>query len=127
MIEYNVWQGVDRRSFFKNAILLEIKNRCQGPSINSQSRRDSGVGIFRDDVQNGVQGARAFLDDLALLSSSDGGAANVSAVCMEIDDDSQVITLRVARNEGPDEKILGHLRCLISTVIENKTLGLQHP
>lgn len=115
-----VWQGIDRLSFFENAILLELKHRSQGKPVRMHSR-----GIERKDPLD--QESRNFLDDFALVASGPGGPDNVSAVCMEISErDEHILVLRVARNGGIDEEMLCRLKGTIRCVIENISSGSWH-
>ena len=112
-----VWQGIDRVSFFENAILLELKYRSQGEPVKMRS-----PSIKSKDPLG--QESRDFLDDFALIASGSGGPDNVSAACMEISErDDQILVLRVARNGGINDEMLCHLRGTIRRVIENITAG----
>ena len=112
-----VWQGIDRLSFFENAILLELKYRSQGHPIKMRS-----PSIGRKDPLG--QESRDFLDDFALVASGSGGPDNVSAACMEIsENDDQILVLRVARNGGMNDEMLCCLRGTIRSIIENITAG----
>jgi len=87
-----VWQGIDRLSFFENAILLELKYRSQGQPVKMRT-----PSIERKDLLG--QESQDFLDDFALVASGPGRPDNVSAACMDIsEDDDQILVLRVARN-----------------------------
>lgn len=112
-----VWQGIDRLSFFENAILLELKYRSQGTPVKMHA-----PSIERNDPLD--QESRDFLDDFALVASGPGGPDNVSAACMEISEkDDQVLVLRVARNGGINNEIICRLRDTIRSMVENITAG----
>ncbi len=113
----HVWQGIDRLSFFENAILLELKYRSQGQPVKMRT-----PSIKRKDPL--VQESRDFLDDFALVASGPGGPDNVSAACMEISkNDDQILVLRVARNGGIDHEMLCRLRGTIRSIVEHITAG----
>ncbi len=112
-----VWQDIDRLSFFENAILLELKYRSQGQPVKMHS-----PSMERKDPLG--QESRDFLDDFALVASGPGGPDNVSAACMEIsENDDQILVLRVARNGGINDEMLCRLRGTIRSMIENITAG----
>lgn len=112
-----VWQGIDRLSFFENAILLELKYRSQGKPVKMRS-----PSIERKDPLGGE--SRNFLDDFALVASGPGGPDNVSAACMEVSErDDQILVLRVARNGGINDQMLCHLKGITRTVIANIISG----
>lgn len=115
---YQVWKGIDRLSFFENAILLELKYRSQGKPVKMRS-----PSIKSKDPLG--QESRDFLDDFALVASGPGGPDNVSAACMEISErDDQDLVLRVARNGGINDDMLCRLKGIIRSVIENISSGL---
>ncbi len=120
MIPHQVWQGIDRLAFHENAILLDVKLRSQGVPIktvvstNDSSKADDGLSC---------QLIRCFLDDLALVLSGHGGKDNVAAVCMENDDEHNMIILRVARNDGVSEQKLSELDRLIQVPARNCSKG----
>ena len=121
MTNCQVWQGIDRLSFFENAILLELKYRSQGKPVKMHSLR-----IERKNPLG--QESRNFLDDFALVASGPGGPDNVSAACMEISErDDQILVLRVARNGGINDEILCGLKGIVWSVIENVTSGSSDP
>ena len=113
----HVWQGIDRLSFFENAILLEVKYRSQGKPIKMTSH------IIETKDPLG-QGSRDFLDDFALVASGPGGPDNVSAACMENSErEDQMLVLRVARNGGLNDEMLCRLKTTIRSMIENIASG----
>ena len=114
---YQVWQGIDRVSFFENAILLELKYRSQGKPVKMHS-----PSIERKDPVD--QEIRNFLDDFALVASGPGGPDNVFAACMEISErDDRILVLRVARNGGINDEVLCRLKGTIRSVIEKISSG----
>ena len=114
---YEVWKGIDRLSFFENAILLELKHRSQGEPIKMCSPC-----IESQDLLG--QESRAFLDDFALVASGSGGPDNVSATCMEISErNDQILVLRIARNGGINDEMLSCLKGIIRGVTENIVSG----
>ena len=117
MTSYQVWKGIDRLSFFENAILLELKYRSQGKPVKMHS-----PSIERKDPLD--QERRNFLDDFALVASGPGGPDNVSAACIEISErDDQILVLRVARNGGINDEMLCRLKGTIRSMIENINSG----
>ena len=117
MASYQVWKGIDRLSFFENAILLELKYRSQGQPIKMSS-----PSIKNEDPLG--QESRGFLDDFALVASGPGGPDNVSAACMEISEkDDQILVLRMARNGGINDEMLCRLKGIIRSVMENISSG----
>ena len=114
---YQVWQGIDRLSFFENAILLELKYRSQGKPVKMHSPSNEGNDPLRQESRN-------FLDDFALLASGPGGPDNVFAACMEIDErDDRNLVLRVARNGGLNDEMLCRLKGAVRTIIESRSAG----
>ncbi|KAI4218905.1 MAG: hypothetical protein L6R40_008746, partial [Gallowayella cf. fulva] len=65
-----------------------------------------------------------FLDDFALVASGPGGPNNVTAACLELNAESQIYTVRVARNEHSDYCTLGGLKDIISTIFMSSSSGL---
>lgn len=125
-----VWQGIDRLSFFENAILLELKYRSQGKPVTMRSAGGSDdLGLRNIEGKNQLtQESRDFLDNFALVASGPGGPDNVSAACMEISErDDHILVLRVARNAGLSDEMLCRLRGIIRNVTENITAGSSDP
>lgn len=93
----DVWQGLDRLAFCENAILLELKNKSQGPIITpSKAKRQ-----HHKPGSDGHPYSDAFLDDIALIASADGGRDNVAAACLERDmNEPSGLVVRIAQNEG---------------------------
>lgn len=117
MTRYQVWQGIDRLSFFENAILLELKYRSQGKPVKMHS-----PSISREDPLG--KESRNFLDDFALVASGPGGPDNVCAACMEISErDDRILVLRVARNGGINDEVLCRLKGIVGSVIEKISSG----
>ena len=117
MTSCQVWKGIDRLSFFENAILLELKYRSQGKPVKMYS-----PSIGREDPLD--QERRNFLDDFALVVSGPGGPDNVSAACIEISErDDQNLVLRVARNGGINDEMLCRLKGTIRSMIKNINSG----
>ena len=117
MTSCQVWKGIDRLSFFENAILLELKYRSQGKPVKMYS-----PSIEREDPMD--QERRNFLDDFALVVSGPGGPDNVSAACIEISErDDQNLVLRVARNGGLNDEMLCRLKDTIRSMIKNINSG----
>lgn len=129
-MRYPVWQGIDRLSFFENAILLELKYRSQGKPIKMRSPgSDDHMDLEGLDKKNHLaHESRDFLDDFALVASGPGGPENVSAACLEISEtNDQDLVLRLARNGGLSNEILCCLRGTIRSVFENVTTGSSDP
>jgi hypothetical protein len=122
MLPYPVWQGLDRLSFCENAILLETKARSQGTSTRARSRRDDSDFLPSDDLS--TQMVRDFLDDFSLVAAGNGGKDNVSAACMEIHNQEQIVVLRVAKNEGLDERTLLGLNQISQLMTKSISGGL---
>jgi len=124
MFPCQVWQGLDRLSFFENAVLLELKYRSQGKPVKMRTNKSSqDLGSAANKRDPLLQMTHDFLDDFALVASGPGGPDNVSAVCMEISDQDQIVVLRVARNGGSSEEALCHLRSIIQIVIKSGSTG----
>lgn len=107
----NLWQGLDRLAFCENAILLELRSKSQGRTITSSKVNEQQCEPrLSSDLL-----CEAFLDDIALIASGEGGRDNVAATCLErnaVEPSSFVI--RVARNEGFDEDVLGRLQEIVN-------------
>jgi len=88
MCSYKVWPNIDELAFYENIILLEALARSQANQLPTKIRGRSGLMWARD-----------FIDDFALVAASPGGASNVAVACLEIDQDANSITIRVAKNE----------------------------
>ncbi|KAJ4523024.1 hypothetical protein HRR78_000514 [Exophiala dermatitidis] len=97
MLSVDVWQGIDRLAFHENAILLDVKVRSQADPIRSAIHNHDHV-----ESQDGLtpQIICDVLDDFALVLSGSGGKDNVSAACMEYDEELRTITLRISSNDG---------------------------
>lgn len=122
MPHYSVWQGLDRLSFCENAILLDLKARSQGTSTRATFRQDDDDVLPGGDLSS--QMVRDFLDDFALVAAGNGGKDNVSAVCMEIPDQDQIVVLRVAKNEGLDERTRLGLNIIAQLMTKGISSGL---
>ena len=121
MLSRLVWQGLDRLSFCENAILLEMKARSQGTSTRDyckEGRTDLPLNL---DLTR--QMARDFLDDFALVAAGHGGKDNVCASCMEIRNEDQIVTLRIAKNDGVDEQTLRGLEGLAQLMTKSTPTG----
>ena len=117
---FQVWQGVDRLSFFENAILLELKARSQGKPVKMHSPNIDGNDTLRQESRN-------FLDDFALVASGPGGPDNVAAASMEISEiNEKNLVVRVARNGGLNDEMLCRIKGTIRTIIENSSSGLSN-
>ena len=114
---FRVWQGVDRLSFFENAILLELKCRSQGKPVKMHSPNIEGLDTLRQETRN-------FLDDFALVASGPGGPDNVATASMEISEmDDKNLVLRVARNGGLNDEMLYRVKRTVRTIILNSSSG----
>ena len=122
MFPSQVWNGLDRQSFFENAILLsDLKHRSQGPPIKT-SRNEIALSLECPDYENGVQERiPSFLDDLALVASGAGGPTNVTAACLESRGESLDFTLRVARNESPDRTLIDDLTEMVEIAAKSQS------
>lgn len=130
MTRCQVWQGIDRLSFFENAILLELKYRSQGNPVKmlSPSGGDNLDSRVVERKNSLTRESQDFLNDFALFVSGPGGPDNVSAVCIETSDrDDQILVLRVARNGGLSDEMLCGLSGTIRSVTESITAGSSDP
>ena len=115
---FQVWQGVDRLSFYENAILLELKCRSQGEPVKMHSPNVDGNDTLRQESRN-------FLDDFALVASGPGGPDNVAAASLEISEiDEKNLVLRIARNGGLNDEMLCRIKDTVRTIITNSSSGL---
>jgi hypothetical protein len=122
MLTHSVWQGLDRLPFYENAILIETKARSQGKSTRAGSRQDDPVVLPDDELSRQI--VRDMLDDFALVAAGNGGKGNVSAACMETQDQEQIAVLRVAKNEGLDEQTLLDLNRIAQLITKTISIGL---
>ena len=117
---FQVWQGVDRLSFFENAILLELKCRSQGKPVKMPSPN-----IEKNDTLR--QESRNFLDDFALVVSGPGGPENIAAASMEISEmNDKDLVVRVASNGGLDDERLCSVKGIVRTIDKNCSSGLSN-
>ncbi|KIW22049.1 uncharacterized protein PV07_12554 [Cladophialophora immunda] len=100
----NPWRSLDRVAFCENAILLEVKSQSQGKAHITRSKDIVMARPWRDE-----QSLRNFLNDAALVAAGPGGKDNVVATCLEWET-THKLCLRVARNEGFDEKACNQLQ-----------------
>ena len=100
MQNQSVWSGLDERAFYENTIILELLDRSQGISPTKFADLDDES----DSHHHQDQGRRwigGFLDDFALIAAGSGGAANVTAACLERGElPTKSFTVRVAKNEA---------------------------
>ena len=113
---YGVWQGIDLLAFHENAILLDVKLRSQGVTVRHPIPDDDPP-LPNDGLS--CQLIRSFLDDFALVLSGHGGKENVAAVCMEKDEETRTITLRMSRNDGISEQKLSDLKQLVQLTMQD--------
>lgn len=79
-----VWDGIDKQSFFENAILLsDMKYRSQGHPIKMRNRQPNASSYPTDQMHMLLQMTPDSLDDFALVASGWGGPDNVTAACLE--------------------------------------------
>jgi hypothetical protein len=124
MISCSVWNGIDRRSFFEDAILLSNeKYRSQGHPLKLQNRKPDASSDPTDQADQLLRMTPGFLNDLALVASGQGGPDNVTATCLELSDDGQTHILRVARNGGGHGDFLAGMKDIITTVGEESFTG----
>lgn len=98
-----VWQGLDRLAFCENAILLELKDKSQGPTITASGAEEPNH-----------RHPGAFLDAIALIAAADGGRDNVAAACLERSvHEPSALVIRVARNDGLYEDLRADLQEII--------------
>ena len=77
MEPYKPWESIDALAFHENAIVMELLGRSQGPaSVRNEYRAEKH--------HNDYYSVQYLLDDLALVASGAGGAANVAAACMVV-------------------------------------------
>jgi hypothetical protein len=118
----HIWQSLDRLSFCENAILLDLKSHSQGKPIKTCANQIDYDIASDSDLSSQI--IRDFLDDFALVVSGSGGKENVSAACMESNDQEGIILLRVARNEGVSEDMILDLRRVLRAITQNIPVGL---
>ena len=113
---HNVWSGVDRRAFHENTIILEVEQHLQDipiPRTNvSASALRYAEPITHLHIEESVPD---FLDDVALLASGNAGPENVCGVCLENDDRNGKFTIRLARNEGVQPRLLEVFQNVVQT------------
>ena len=124
MFPSQVWHGLDRQSFFENAILLsDLKHRSQGLPIKT-SKTEIALSLECPDYENGFQERiPSFLDDLTLVASGAGGPMNVTAACLESRGKSPNFTLRVARNESHDRSLINDLTKMVEIAAKSQSDG----
>ena len=119
----NVWENTDRLAFFENAILLELKNRTQRTATktrNSHIIEQSVAATHRTYPYE----TRGFVDDIALVASGGGGADNVTAACLEVDDcNDWSFVIRLARNDGTNDDMLSQLNAILSDIMQAYKTG----
>ena len=122
MISVDVWQGIDYLAFHENAILLDVKLRSQGDPIRSAIHNHSYV-----EFQDGLtpQLICNVLDDFALVVSGNGGRDNVSAVCMEYNQELRTINFRISSNDGIEEQKLADLQGLLYLIRQESEPGAE--
>ena len=120
-----VWDGIDRQSFFENAILLsDMKHRSQGHPIKMRNRQPNTSSYPTDQIITLLQMTPDFLDDFTLVASGRGGPDNVTAACLELSDEGRTHILRVARNDEGGGDALEELRDIITTIFMGSPTGL---
>lgn len=125
MISCSVWNAIDRRSFFENTIFLsDEKYRSQGHPLKLSNRKRDASSDPTNQAEQLLRMTPDFLNDLALVASGQGGPNNVTATCLELSDDGQKHTLRVARNSGSHGDFLAGMKDIITTVGKKSILGL---
>lgn len=124
-----VWQDIDRKSFFENAILVEARCRSQGIHVKSKATDARRLQTAQPDEMYPFQ-VRDFLDDLSLVASGGGGADNVCAACLEVTDRAHLImVLRLARNAGVKEGFAQEVESILNQVVaayDNGKTALLH-
>ena len=115
------WQGLNRRAFHENAILLDCKQRSQGRLLKPS---DLVVPVHHQQtpylsVESNI--LRDFLNDVALVASGAGGKDKVVAVCLE--DHGDVATLRLAANESLDSGTLQDMEDILELGIGSRLQG----
>ena len=128
MFSYCAWDGIDRQSFFENAILLsDMKHRSQGHPVKMRNRQPDAGSNPTDQVDTLLQMTPDFLDDFTLVASGRGGPDDVTAACLELSDEGQTHILRMARNDGRSGDILEGVRDIITTIFNGFSTGLVSP
>lgn len=88
--------GFDLKRFVVHAALLRLIDPVRGEPTRTPLDENPEY-----DSSNGQRLKQKFLDSFALIcATSDSGGESASAVCLEQDDASAKVTLRVARNHG---------------------------
>lgn len=122
MISCSVWNGIDRRSFFEDAILLsDQRYRSQGHPLKMRNGKPYASSNPTDQADQLLRMTPDFLNDFALVASGPGGPDNVTATCLELSDDGQTHMLRVARNSGGHNDVLVGMKDIITTVGEGSS------
>lgn len=113
MDPYRIWKDVDELAFHENNIILELLGRSQGTAppklLNSRNP------VTNDGHSDGLERVPNLLDDFALVAAGAGGASNVAAACLEL---NQILgkrfVIRIAKNE---DFSFTQLQCLKDIVI----------
>jgi hypothetical protein len=124
MDPYRIWKDVDELAFHENNIILELLGRSQGTTpLKLLSSRNP---VKHDGQSDGLEWVPHLLDDFALVAAGAGGASNVAAACLEL---NQIIgkrfIIRIAKNE---DFSCTQLQCLkdIVTVMNRVKQGGKH-
>lgn len=125
MFSCSVWDDIDRRSFFENAILLShLKYRSQGHPLRMRNRHLDPTSNQPGQADKFLRMTSDFLNDFALVASGPGGADNVTATCLELSADGQTHTLRMARNSKSSKDTFEGMEDIITTMFEELSTGL---
>ena len=113
----HVKRGLDCHTFFKNTKLLsDLKHHSQGHSIKTSTCEAATSFVAHDHESVLQQMILSLLNDFALVASGPGGANNVTAACLELQDESQTYTLRVAKNKSSDQRTLDGLTAMTNSI-----------
>ena len=124
MLSCSVWNGIDRRFFFEDAIILSDEiYHSQGHSLKLPNKKSDASSDPTDQADQLLRMTFDFFNDLALVASEQGGLNNVTATCLELSDDGQKHTLRVVRNGGGHGDFLAGMKDIITTVGEESIIG----
>jgi len=117
MCSHNTWDGIDELAFYENTIFLESYARSQ--VVESHSGSNSHQYPLLE-----LPWARDFLDDFALIAAGPGEASNVSAACLELSQDGDSMTIRVAKNENFDSPSRQRLSQIIDIMNQVRSRGV---
>ncbi|RVX71882.1 hypothetical protein B0A52_04281 [Exophiala mesophila] len=119
----DIWGQIDYLAFHENAILLDAILRSLGSRFRSSTDNDD-----QPQSQDALspQLVRHVLDDFALVLCGNGGKENVSAVCMEHDEELRTITFRASSNDGIEPQKLQDTQRLLQLIMGESGSDVEH-